>query len=181
MNAVVEAPAEQADIEHEGHLSGRERLQQQTTVADILRTATEFERIARDFYAELTPKVSKRIRDLVQELAEEEQGHFDLFSQLAENPDVANHIQDKIARPTADRRFTDHINPPELGEHPDDQEVLLFAINREKAAMEQYGELAESAPEGRLKEVFTFLAREETLHKQELEAKYYEIIHSGGV
>jgi len=47
--------------------------------------------------------------------------------------------------------------------------------------MEQYRALAEEAPEGRLKDLFTFLANEEQEHKNELEALYYEIIHSGGV
>ena len=63
---------------------GYERLKPLTDLAEILKVATEFERTARDFYTDLVPKVSKNIRYLVEELAAEEQEHFELFSKLAE-------------------------------------------------------------------------------------------------
>ena len=47
--------------------------------------------------------------------------------------------------------------------------------------MEQYVELANSAPEGPIKDLFQFLANDETKHKNELEKMYYEIVYSGGV
>jgi rubrerythrin len=47
--------------------------------------------------------------------------------------------------------------------------------------MEQYHALAESTQEGPIKELFQFLANEETEHKSQLEKVYYETIHSGGV
>lgn len=151
------------------------------TVGEIMATATSFEVVARDFYTALIPKVSKNIRWLVEELAEEEQGHVDLFARLAAEPDVIGHMQDSIARPAANGRFSDCVQVPDLGENPDDQTVLQYALMRETAAMEQYTELAETAPEGPLKTAFLFLANEETQHKAELEKIYYEIVHSGGV
>ena len=48
-----------------------ERLKSKTTLKEILEVATEFERTARDFYANLAPKVRKNIRWLVEELAQE--------------------------------------------------------------------------------------------------------------
>ena len=36
-------------------------------------------------------------------------------------------------------------------------------------------------PPGPVHDLFLFLANEETKHKNELEAIYYEIVHSGGV
>ena len=47
--------------------------------------------------------------------------------------------------------------------------------------MEQYRSLAESTEPGPIKDLFEFLANEETKHKAELEKLYYEIVHSGGV
>ena len=47
--------------------------------------------------------------------------------------------------------------------------------------MEQYTALAKEVPDGPLKDVFLFLAEEELQHKKELEKRYYEIVHSGGV
>lgn len=165
----------------EGHISGRERLEQSKTLQEILNTATEFERTARDFYADLAPKASKRIRWLVIELAEEEQRHFDLFTELAERNDISEQVQQSIATPASDHKFSDCIHLPELGDNPDDQSVLQYALGREHAAMEQYTELAKSTEPGPIHELFVFLAKEEAEHKLELEKLYYEIVHSGGV
>jgi rubrerythrin len=165
----------------EGHVSGRDKLLNSKTVAEILDTAVSFERTARDFYRDLAPKVSKRIRWLVDELAEEEQRHFDLFSELMKRGDIAAQVQAKIATPAADHRFSDCIHLPDLGDNPDDQAVLQYALGREHAAMEQYSELAATTDPGPIRDLFTFLAAEETEHKAELEKLYYQIVHSGGV
>lgn len=165
----------------EGHVSGRERLQNSKTLDEILHTALSFEETARNFYRDLAPRVSKRIRWLVEELAAEEQRHFDLFSELLQRDDIQAEIQARIATPTADHQFSDHIHLPDLGEDPDDQAVLQYALGREHAAMTQYGELAASTNPGPVHDLFRFLADEETQHKAELEKLYYEIVHSGGV
>jgi len=162
-------------------VSGRDRLRNSKTVAEILETATSFERTARDFYRDLSPKVSKRIRWLVEELAEEEQRHFDLFTGLMQRDDIAEQVRARVATPAADHRFSDCIHLPDLGDNPDDQTVLQYALGREHAAMEQYRELAEATAPGPIHDLFLFLANEETQHKAELEKLYYEIVHSGGV
>lgn len=167
--------------ETEGHVSGRDRLRNSRTVGEILETATSFERSARDFYRDLAPKVSKRIRWLVEELAAEEQRHLELFTELRQRDDISGQIQARIATPAADHRFSDCIHLPDLGDNPDDQAVLQYALGREHAAMEQYRELAETTGPGPVHDLFVFLADEETQHKAELEKLYYEIVHSGGV
>ncbi|MGD9164429.1 MAG: ferritin family protein [Chromatiales bacterium] len=165
----------------EGHNSGYEKLQSKKSLAEILDVAIEFERTARDFYAGLIPKVSKQIRYLVEELAEEEQRHFDLFSELKARPDLEKQVEALVEVPASDKRFSDAILLPDLGEHPDDQAVLQYALGREHAAMEQYRSLAENTAEGPIKELFVYLVNEETLHKNQLERLYYETVHSGGV
>jgi rubrerythrin len=162
-------------------VSGYARLHGQKSLQEILQVATEFERTARDFYADLSLKVSKNIRYLVEELAEEEQQHFNLFSALLQNPDVLELMQSRLEVPASDGKFSDCIHLPDLGESPDDQAVLQYALYREHAAMEQYGSLAKSCEAGPLRDAFSFLADEETKHKQALEKRYYEIVHSGGV
>ena len=165
----------------EGDRSSYQRLQEKTSLKEILAVATEFERTARDFYSDLAPKVSKNIRYLVEELAEEEQQHYDLFSHLAENPDIVDLIRTEIETPASNGRFSDCIQLPDLGEKPDDQAVLQYALAREHAAMEQYQALAESTAPGPIRDLFSFLASEETKHKNELERIYYQTVHSGGV
>jgi rubrerythrin len=159
---------------------GIDRLRSKTTLREILEVATGFEASARDFYTALIPRVSKRIRYLVEELAAEEQAHFDLFSALAQRPDLAEQVRAEIERPASDSRFSDCLHLPDLGEQPDDQAVLQYAMGREHAAMTHYGELANTTPAGPIRDLFQFLASEETKHKLELEKVYYEVVHRGG-
>ena len=86
-----------------------------------------------------------------------------------------------VETPANDSRFSDCIQLPELGEKPDDQAILQYALMREQAAIEQYTALAKATQPGEIKALFEFLANEETKHKSELEAVYYHIVHSGGV
>ena len=165
----------------EGHSSGYDKLQSKKSLGEILDVAIEFERTARDFYADLIPKVSKQIRYLVEELADEEQRHFELFEALKSRSDIERHIQAKVQTPASDKRFSDCILVPDMGDSPDDQAVLQYALGREHAAMEQYQSLAKSTEPGPVKDLFLYLANEETLHKNQLERLYYETIHSGGV
>jgi len=161
--------------------SGYEQLRERKTIAEVLATAMSFEKTAQTFYTALIDKVSKPIRELVQELAEEEAEHYATFEAMKNNPEVQQHINDSIQAPASDHRFSDYIHLPELPEKPDDQSILQYALGREHAAMEQYQALAEEVPPGPLKDVFRFLAKEELEHKKELEKRYYETVHSGGV
>ena len=158
-----------------------QRLQSKTTLKEILEVATEFERTARDFYTDLIPKVHKSIRYLVEELAAEEQEHYDLFTQMAARDDLEQQLKVEVERPASDHQFSDCIHLPDLGEQPDDQAVLQYALRREHAAMEQYHALAQGTEAGPIHDLFLYLANEETKHKNELEKLYYATVHSGGV
>jgi len=165
----------------EGFAQAAEKLANMQSLEDILHTASSFEQTARDFYQSMIPRVSKRIRWLVEELAEEEQRHYDLLQSLINREDLKQQVKSKIQTPESDGRFTDGLHMPVMPEKPDDQEIMLYALGREQAAMEQYRALAKNTESGDIYELFAFLANEETQHKAELEKLYYEIVHSGGV
>ncbi len=167
--------------EQEGAPSGYERIRAKKSLKEILQVATSFEASARDFYTALIPRVSKRLRWLVEELAREEAGHYALFTELASRPDIERHIAAEVDTPASDRKFSDAVLQPELGEQPDDQAILQYALGREHTAMEQYRALAESTEPGPIQDLFRYLADQETRHKNELEQIYYETVHSGGV
>jgi rubrerythrin len=169
------------DEMEEGKQSSYERIRSMTTLEDVLKVATSFEESARNFYTDLIPKVSKRFRWLVEELATEEQGHYDLFTNLAARPDIGQQIKAEVERPVTDGKFADAVMTPDLGDQPDDQSVLQYAMGREHLAMSHYRSLADSTPAGPIKELFEYLANEEAKHKEELEKLYYETVHSGGV
>lgn len=166
---------------NEEHISSAQVLANYMTLQEILEQAIEFERTVRDFYADLIPKVGKNLRYLLEDLVLEEQQHYELFSNLLNDPDVAEHIDKKITIPANNQYFSDCIQVTDLGDKPDDQMILQYALGREQAAMDQYNALAKTAPEGVLRDAFTFLAQEETQHKKDLEKIYYDVVHSGGV
>ncbi|MBS1203057.1 MAG: putative Rubrerythrin [Chromatiaceae bacterium] len=165
----------------EGEQSSYERIKAKTSLKEILEVACSFEASARDFYTDLIPKVSKNFRWLAEELSKEEQGHYDLLSGLAARKDIADQIKAEVRTPASNTKFSDAVHLPDLGPKPDDQAVLQFAMGREHIAMEHYQSLAESTEDGPIKELFVFLANEETKHKAELEKLYYETVHAGGV
>ena len=165
----------------EGHSASYERIKSMKTLEEILEVATSFEEAARDFYTDLIPKVSKNFRWLVEELAEEEQGHYDLFTNLRKRSDIAEQVKAEVRTPVTDGKFSDAIHVPDLGDKPDDQAVLQYAMGREHLAMQHYRELADSTEPGPIKELFEYLANEEAKHKEELEKLYYETVHAGGV
>ena len=162
-------------------ISSRDLLRSKKSLREILEVAIHFELTARDFYSDLIPKVSKRIRYLVVELAEEEQQHYDLFSNLMASPEIEHQLAEMVTTPTSDSKFSDAVQAKDLGENPDDQSILQYALYREQAAMAQYTSLAEEVEPGPVKDLFSYLAKEETQHKKDLEKIYYEVVHSGGV
>lgn len=157
---------------------GYQELKNKTTIGEILETACSFEYTAFSFYTHLEDEVSQSLRPLVQELAEEEQRHFNLFQDLSNNPQVQEHIAEQIKTPPSDHRFSDYIQIVELGDFPDDQAILQYAMGREQAAIEQYTSLAEETPPGPIQNLFRYLAHEELEHKKELEKRYYKLVHS---
>lgn len=162
-------------------ISSFELLRSKKTLREILEIAIQFELTAYNFYNDLIPKVSKNIRYLVEELAAEEQRHYNLFTVLMENPEIEDQLSQRIKTPPSHRRFSDAIQAQDLGENPDDQAILQYALSREQAAMEQYGSLSEEVADGPVRDLFTYLSHEEMEHKNQLEKLYYEIVHSGGV
>lgn len=165
----------------EGDSAAYQRIKSKKSLAEILEVATSFEQAARDFYTGLIPKVSKNFRWLVEELANEEQGHYELFTNLRSRDDIGEQIRAEVRTPVTDGKFSDAIHVPDLGDAPDDQAVLQYAMGREHLAMQHYRELADSTEPGPIKELFEYLANEEAKHKEELEKLYYETVHSGGV
>ncbi len=164
----------------EGHSASYERIRSKKTLAEILEVATSFEKAAYEFYTDLAPRVSKNLRYLVEELADEEKEHFELFTSLADNPDIESQVRSMVQTPVEDHRFSDYIQVPDLGEQPDDQTILQYALGREDAAMKQYRQLADSTEPGPIHDLFEYLANEETKHKQELEKLYYATVYGGG-
>lgn len=165
----------------EGHSHGYDKLKDSKTLGEILDTALGFEATARDFYTALAVKVKNPLKGLVEELAEEESRHYQLFADLKARDDLQAQIAERIRTPANDHKFADFVKMPTLEEHPDDQSVIQYAMAREHAAMEQYRDLAAETPEGPIRDLFAWLSKEELEHKAELEKQYYQLVYATNV
>lgn len=139
-----------------------------TTVDEILDFAIQNEQDAADLYTDLAEKAgSPAVRADFKHYAEEERGHKAKLIRVKNGKtllDASEAVQDlKISEYTVD---------VELGENPDYQSVLLFAMKQEKAAFRLYSDLAALAPTAELKELLSGLAQEEAKHKLRFEIEY---------
>jgi rubrerythrin len=151
-------------------------LKETQSLYEILEKAMFFERTARDFYQELAEKVSDSIRPLVKELAGEEEGHYKLFQELYRHPYVQEHIATLVRTPPSDVQFTNYTHPPEIDRHANEKVILEYALHREMVAMQQYAALADNTPAGPVKDVFQYLAYEESEHIKDLEEKFNTLV-----
>lgn len=164
----------------EGDEGKREQLQHLRSLIEILDVAIQFELAAARFYHKLQPQVSKPLRWLVASLALEEEEHAERLGKLRYHPDLSQKLQQRVEVPITDTRFSDALRTPNPKLLKSDQDVLEYALSRERLAMEQYRALAESTDPGEAHELFQWLADEEVEHKSELEKRYYAIVHRGG-
>ena len=114
---------------------GIDRLRSKTTLREILEVATEFEASARDFYSGLIPKVSKRIRYLV-----EEANKRGVYGKESRSPKLWTRAElDEIARLRLDWiRSNLCLELPPFSQQPkgappkwNTRRVLIFTENRE--------------------------------------------------
>jgi rubrerythrin len=155
---------------------GYHELKAKSTIGEILKTACLFEKGALVFYTSLKATVSEELQPLVETLAEEEKNHFELFQGLRQHPHVLDQIPKLVKTPPNNHHFSGYLQFPEPSELTDDKSILLYAMGREQAAMEQYAALAKETPDGPLKDLFYYLAHEESQHKIELEKRYNELM-----
>lgn len=129
----------------------------------VFKQATAFEKAAFDDYGKLAAQAEDpRLRLLLEELAVEEQGHFDRISGY-------KHKHGEASLPNVDA-----FNLPERMEMPanagnDDKSIIAYAINHETATINFYRELAHLTPVPTLKKAFLELAAEEQQHLARLE------------
>ena len=150
-------------------------LKKKTSLGEILETASNFEKTAHTFYVSLETVVGEQLRPLVRELAEEEKNHYELFLGLSKHPHVQPHMDKMIETPPNNHIFSDYIQSPPISDFIDEKSILLYAMSREQAALEQYTILAEETPAGPVQDLFFYLAHEEQAHKKEIEKRYYAL------
>ncbi len=140
------------------------------SVDEILNYAIEKEKEAAAFYTDLAGRVkSASTVKVLQDLAEEEQGHQAKLKAIREGrlslrPGVA----------VTDLKISDYLVDVSPKPDMDDQQALILAMKREKESFRLYSDLAQNVEKAELRQALTSLALEEARHKLRLEIEYDE-------
>ena len=137
---------------------------------EILDFAIQNEQNAVDLYTDLASKTkSAAIKADFEAYANEERGH----KAKLQNVKAGRQLLDADTK-IQDLKISDYTVDEDLGENPDYQSVLLFAMKQEKAAFKLYTDLAGLVTDPAVKTLLLGLAQEEAKHKLRFEIEYDE-------
>ena len=138
------------------------------TTDEILDFAIQNEQNAADLYIGLASQAKKQTaRSEYLQLSSEEKEHREILEKVKRGRMLIG-IEDQVQ----DFRISDYAVDEPLGEDPDFDRILLFAIRQEEEAFRLYTALSELTPEGEIKDLLRNLAKEENRHKIKFESEY---------
>lgn len=147
------------------------------SVEEIVRQAIKAEEEARSFYEAASKMVTaSHVQDTLNELAGEEVKHKERLEKLLKG-DVEKIVSRQKPRQIQDLKLADYLMPQTLDEDASFQDVLIVAMQREKASYDFYTLMAGIAASEEPQKLFEFLAQEEMGHKNKIEALYDEVIY----
>jgi len=136
---------------------------------EILDFAIASEQAAVDLYLRMAAKAKKvQIREMFEEYAEEERKHKIMLIDVKSGKRFSRSGQ----KPVLDLQLSEYTVGEEPGPDTDYQSVLIYAMNKEKAAYRLYTDLANNTEDPDLKELLLRLAQEEAKHKLFFEIEY---------
>ncbi|MFC2173257.1 ferritin family protein [Acidobacteriota bacterium] len=140
-----------------------------TSVDEILDFAIQNEQSAVDLYTDLAKKIDRpEASAIFLEYADEERAHKAKLEKVKSGKTFLNSNE-----PVLDLNITYYsVEQQEIGDKPDHQAVLLYAMNLEKAAFKLYSDLAAKTDNEDVKDLFLGLAKEEAKHKLRFEVEY---------
>lgn len=151
------------------------------SLTEAMRYALEVsvlkEQEAHDFYQAAARQVKDQsLRDLFEQLAEDEIGHRLFLEKLLEEGRPPQTIK---AQPH-DYKLAEEVieDKPDLAIDMPFKEAVALAIKREEEAMQTYAEMAQEAGPGEMGDLFTNLKNMEQAHKTALESVYMNIAYA---
>ena len=140
------------------------------SVDAVLDFAIKNEQDASDFYTELASKMEKPyMKQAFESFAAEERGHKAKLESVKKG-NIAKLAKTKVL----DLKIGDYLVEQKPSASMDYQSALILAMKQEKAAFRLYTDLAASADDGEIRELFLGLAQEEAKHKLRFEVEYDE-------
>jgi len=142
------------------------------TLQDALTFAMEKEKKANELYLLFRGKVKDEgARTLLQELADQEMGHWRMIREALESGSVEGIAAKAKGR---DIQLSDTMIEIDLTPDSTPQDIMVFAMQMEKKALDFYAGLRDRYRGTDLEALFDRLAREEMRHKEILEKQYAE-------
>ena len=142
------------------------------TLKDALLFAMDKEKKANELYLLFRGKVKDdAARALLQELADQEMGHWKMIREALDSGAIEGIGAKAKGR---DIQVSDYMVEIELTPDSSPQDIMVFAMQMEKKAMDFYGGLLDQHRGTDLEALFSRLAREEMRHKEILEKEYEE-------
>ncbi|MFN3468031.1 MAG: ferritin family protein, partial [Candidatus Brocadiales bacterium] len=142
------------------------------TVEEVLKWAIEREDNAYKTYRSVLNKIEDPgARAMISQLADEELGHKTALQKL--DP---SRLRDVHPQKIQDLKIAEYLKNRALTEVSSLQDVLVFAMKREKEAHEFYTRLAAAVSDPEVKNILELLAQEELRHKRDVEAFYDDVI-----
>ena len=139
---------------------------------EILDFAIAGEQEAHDFYLDLAKKVERPgMEGLFTQFAREELGH------KAKLENIKKGARSFVpAKKVMDLKIGDYLVDVDPTATLTDQNALILAMKRERAAFRLYTDLAAQSEDAEVKQIFESLAQEEAKHKLRFEIEYDDMI-----
>ena len=139
-----------------------------TTFKDVINLAIKREEESIQGYGSMIDLAkTPGIKNLLQELQEEERNHKKLLQDLAEGK-----VEFYEPNKAIDLKISDYTEEESLDADMDFQGLLIFAAKKEQKAVELYSDLAKKSRAEELRKLFEFLVEQEKYHKLKLETEY---------
>lgn len=141
------------------------------SIDEVLEFAIYREIEANQFYMSLAEQAeNEAMRKVFEDFAKEELGHkAKLEAMKGGKVTVAS---GKVA----DLKIADYVVDVEPGPDMDYKDVLIVAMQKERASFNLYTDLAEAVENKTQKDTFLLLAQDEAKHKQRFEIEYDNVI-----
>ncbi len=150
---------------------------QNETIESILKKAASKENGSYLLYKNAANSVKDiYTKSVLNKFAEEELKHKQMIENF--NTGMLNKLEveiDETSRQGISEFLTD--TGESLGEDSEFKDVLIYAAKREKKAFKFYNNMSRLVDDPELKKLFAWLAHEESKHKEDIEALFWEVMY----
>ncbi len=151
---------------------------QNETIESILKKAADKEQGSYLIYKNAANHAKDaQIKATLNKFAGEELKH----KQALEDFNIENLKEQKIEIEEEHRHgISDYLISTDegLSEDSDFKDVLIYAAKREKKAFKFYNNMSKQVDNPELRKLFVWLAQEESKHKEDIEALFWEVMYS---